>query len=177
IAVGLVLVPQAVAYAVLAGMPPIAGLYASLIPAVLGVLWGSCNLLGAGPTALTSMLVAGSLAGMAVVASPRWVELAIWLALLAGAMQILLGTLRLGTIVNFLSGPVIGAFTQAAAVLILFSQLPDMLGLDVTGLKAALSGTGTPGQDAWLNLEALAFGAGTLIFLLSLKRYSRNFPL
>src|SRR5690606_21438270 len=137
IAVGLVLVPQAVAYAVLAGMPPITGLYASLIPAVLGILWGSCNLLGAGPTALTSMLVAGSLAGMAAIASPRWVELAIWLALLAGSMQILLGALKLGTIVNFLSGPVIGAFTQAAAVLILVSQLPDMLGINTTGIMGA----------------------------------------
>jgi len=177
IAVGLVLVPQAVAYAVLAGMPPITGLYASLIPAVLGILWGSCNLLGAGPTALTSMLVAGSLAGMAMVASPRWVELAIWLALLAGGMQILLGVLRLGTIVNFLSGPVIGAFTQAAAVLILLSQLPGMLGVDTAGIMAVLSKTGAADVRALVNLEALAFGAGTLVFLIALKRYSRSFPL
>lgn len=177
IAVGLVLVPQAVAYAVLAGMPPIAGLYASLIPAVLGILWGSCNLLGAGPTALTSMLVAGSLAGMAAVASPRWVELAIWLALLAGGMQVLLGALRLGTIVNFLSGPVIGAFTQAAAVLILLSQLPDMLGIDTAGITGAFSTPGPVDLRALVHLEALAFGAGTLIFLLALKRYSRSLPL
>ncbi len=177
IAVGLVLVPQAVAYAVLAGMPPITGLYASLIPAVLGILWGSCNLLGAGPTALTSMLVAGSLAGMAAVASPRWVELAIWLAVLAGGMQILLGALRLGTIVNFLSGPVIGAFTQAAAVLILLSQLPDMLGVDTAGIMGAFATPGPVDLRALVHVEALAFGAGTLIFLLALKRYSRSFPL
>ncbi len=175
IAVGLVLVPQAVAYAVLAGMPPITGLYASLIPAVIGVLWGSCNLLGAGPTALTSMLVAGSLAGMAAAGSPQWVELAIWLALLAGALQLLLGALRLGAIVNFLSGPVIGAFTQAAAVLILLSQLGSMLGVDSKRLVAA------PGEFldviGTLQWQALAFGVGTLVFLLALKRYSRRFPL
>lgn len=175
IAVGLVLVPQAVAYAVLAGMPPITGLYASLIPAVIGVLWGSCNLLGAGPTALTSMLVAGSLAGMAAAGSPQWVELAIWLALLAGALQLLLGALRLGAIVNFLSGPVIGAFTQAAAVLILLSQLGSMLGVDSKRLVAA------PGEFldvlGSLQWQALAFGVGTLVFLLALKRYSRRFPL
>lgn len=177
IAVGLVLVPQAVAYAVLAGMPPITGLYASLIPAVLGVLWGSCQLLGAGPTALTSMLVAGSLAGMAAAGSPQWVELAVWLALLAGGMQILLGALRFGTIVNFLSGPVIGAFTQAAAVLILLSQLASMLGLDTARLTLALqSGSYEQFWPAW-NLEATAYGLGTLIFLLALKRYSRRLPL
>ena len=177
IAVGLVLVPQAVAYAVLAGMPPITGLYASLIPALIGVLWGSCNLLGAGPTALTSMLVAGSLAGMAMAGSPQWVELAIWLALLAGIMQFLLGTLRLGSIVNFLSGPVIGAFTQAAAVLILLSQLPGMFGVDIGRLTFALQADAYAGLSQALNWEAAAFGVGTLAFLLALKRYSRRFPL
>ncbi len=177
IAVGLVLVPQAVAYAVLAGMPPITGLYASLIPAVIGVLWGSCNLLGAGPTALTSMLVAGSLAGMAAVASPEWVNLAIWLALLAGGMQILLGALRLGSIVNFLSGPVIGAFTQAAAVLILLSQLQSMLGIDPARWSAAWPGGDLRGMLGAVHPGALIFGVGTLAFLLALKRYSRRFPL
>ena len=177
IAVGLVLVPQAVAYAVLAGMPPITGLYASLVPAVIGVMWGSCNLLGAGPTALTSMLVAGSLAGMAAVASPHWVQLAVWLALLAGVMQLVLGALRLGTIVNFLSGPVIGAFTQAAAVLILLSQLADMLGVDESRVAAALATGELQPLLSAVHWAALAFGVGTLAFLLALKRYSRRFPL
>ncbi|TSH99167.1 SulP family inorganic anion transporter [Verticiella sediminum] len=178
IAVGLVLIPQAVAYAVLAGMPPITGLYAALLPAVIGVLWGSCNLLGAGPTALTSMLVAGSLAGMAAVASPEWVELAIWLALLAGVMQILLGSLKLGSIVNFLSGPVIGAFTQAAAVLILLSQLGGMLGVNAQQVQAMIAMGGGAGA-VWQTLHwgAFAFGVGTLAFLLVLKKHSRRFPL
>ncbi|MCK9512840.1 MAG: SulP family inorganic anion transporter [Pigmentiphaga sp.] len=177
IAVGLVLVPQAVAYAVLAGMPPITGLYASLLPAILGVLWGSCNLLGAGPTALTSMLVAGSLAGMAAVASPHWVQLAVWLAILAGVFQILLGVSRLGTIVNFLSGPVIGAFTQAAAVLILLSQLDSMLGIDPSAWWSAIMAIRPAEALAAVHWGALAFGVGTLIFLLGLKRYSRRWPL
>lgn len=177
VAVGLMVVPQAVAYAVLAGMPPITGLYAALLPVVVGILWGSCTLLGAGPTAMTSMLVAGSLAGMAAVASPHWVELAAWLALLAGAFQILLGLFRLGTIVNFLSVPVIGAFTQAAAVLILWSQVASMLGIDRniwnTGLRAL-----DPGMLlASVHWGALAFGVGTLTVLLALKKYSRRWPL
>ncbi len=177
IAVGLVLVPQAVAYAVLAGMPPITGLYAALLPAVIGVLWGSCNLLGAGPTALTSMLVAGSLAGMAAVASPHWVQLAIWLALLAGAFQLLLGLFRLGTIVNFLSVPVIGAFTQAAAVLILWSQLASMFGIDRAAWTAGLHTLDPSAMLASIHWGALAFGVGTVAFLLLLKRFSRRWPL
>lgn len=177
IAVGLVLVPQAVAYAVLAGMPPITGLYASLIPAVVGVLWGSCQLLGAGPTALTSMLVAGSLASMAAAGSAHWVQLAVWLAVLAGAIQLALGMLRLGTIVNFLSGPVIGAFTQAAAVLILLSQLPGTLGLDTALLRAGVADFDFSVVRQSVHIGALAFGVGTVIFLLALKRYSKRFPL
>src|SRR5690606_14707519 len=177
IAVGLVLVPQAVAYAVLAGMPPITGLYASLIPALVGVMWGSCHLLGAGPTALTSMLVAGSLAGLAVAGSEHWVQLAIWLAILAGDIQFILGSLRLGGIVNFLSGPVIGAFTQAAAVLILLSQLGSMLGTNSRQLWAGVT-AGDPG--AALNAVhwgAMGLGVGTVGFLLALKRYSKQLPL
>lgn len=177
IAVGLVLVPQSVAYAVLAGMPPITGLYAALIPALVGVLWGSCQQLGAGPTALTSMLVAGSLAGLASVGSPQWVELAVWLALLAGIMQLLLGALRLGAIVNFLSGPVIGAFTQAAAVLIFLSQLPAMLGIDMARLFASGAALDPVSALRTVNWEALGYGVGTLAFLLALKRYSRRLPL
>lgn len=177
IAVGLVLVPQAVAYAVLAGMPPITGLYAALIPAVVGALWGSCQLLGAGPTALTSMLVAGSLAGMAAAGSAHWVQLAVWLAILAGAIQLTLGMLRLGTIVNFLSGPVIGAFTQAAAVLILWSQLPGTLGVDLPRMRASLADMDFALVREAVHLGALAFGAGTVVFLLALKRYSKRLPL
>lgn len=177
IAVGLVLVPQAVAYAVLAGMPPITGLYAALLPAIVGALWGSCQLLAAGPTALSSMLVAGSLAGMAVAGSAHWVQLAVWLAILAGAIQFTLGMLRLGTIVNFLSGPVIGAFTQAAAVLILWSQLPGTLGLDKTQFSAAIADLDWTLLAQSVHLGALAFGVGTVGFLLALKRYSKRLPL
>lgn len=181
IAVGLVLVPQAVAYAMLAGMPPITGLYAALLPAVIGVLWGSCPLLGIGPTALTAMLVAGSLAGIAHPDTPGWVELAIWLALLSGLFQILLGALRLGTIVTFLSGAVIGAFTQAAAILIVLSQVPTLLGLDTTALWLAVQEgplhARLSGALAAVSPGALAFGVGTTIFLMTLRRYGRRWPL
>ncbi|VCU68941.1 putative sulfate transporter/MT1781 [Pigmentiphaga humi] len=173
---GLILVPQAVAYAMLAGMPPIAGLYAALIPPVVSVLWGSCQLLGAGPVALTSMLVAGSLAGLAAQESARWVELAIWLALMSGAIQILIGALRLGMVVNFLPGSVVGAFTQAAALLIVLSQLPAMLGLDGAAARTALAAWDARAVLAAVDWTGCAFGLGTLTFLFVLKKQSKRLP-
>ncbi|MDX3905990.1 MAG: SulP family inorganic anion transporter [Pigmentiphaga sp.] len=174
---GLILVPQAVAYAMLAGMPPITGLYAALIPPVVSVLWGSCQLLGAGPVALTSMLVAGSLSGMAAAESARWVELAIWLALMAGAIQILIGAARLGMVVNFLPGSVVGAFTQAAALLIMLSQVPAMLGLDWSVAGAQLADGDVAALVAGVDWTAFAFGIGTLAFLFALKKHSKRLPI
>lgn len=174
---GLILVPQAVAYAMLAGMPPITGLYAALVPPVISVLWGSCQLLGAGPVALTSMLVAGSLAGLAAAESARWVELAIWLSLMAGAIQILIGATRLGMVVNFLPGAVVGAFTQAAAVLIILSQLPAMLGLSWSAARTAMAHGDAAGVLASIDWTAFAFGVGTLVFLVALKKHSKRLPI
>jgi SulP family sulfate permease len=127
--VGLVLIPQAVAYATLAGMPPETGLYAALLPSIVGILWGSSPLLGVGPAALTSLLVFGSLSPLASPGTTSWVILAIWLSLYAGAIQFLLGAYRLGRIANVVSQPVIVGFINAAAILIMLSQLPALLGV------------------------------------------------
>ncbi len=177
IAVGMVLVPQAVAYAVLAGMPPITGLYAALLPAVIGVFWGSCQLIGTGPTAMSAMLVAGSLTGLATMGSAEWVHLAIWLALLSGIIQILLGAFRLGSVVDFLSVPVVGAFTQGAAVLILATQLPNLFGLDSAAFARALEAVDPAAALSAVHWLSVALGVGTLTFLLALKRFSKRWPL
>jgi SulP family sulfate permease len=124
-----VLIPQAIAYATLAGMPPHTGLYAALLPGVIGILWGSSPLLGVGPAALTSLLVFGSLSPLAPPGTASWVVLAIWLSLYAGAIQFLLGAYRLGRIANVVSQPVIVGFINAAAILIMLSQLPALLGI------------------------------------------------
>ncbi|MFP8965742.1 SulP family inorganic anion transporter [Pokkaliibacter sp. CJK22405] len=126
--VGLVLVPQAVAYAALAGMPPQTGLYAAMIPSIIGVLWGSSPLLAAGPVALTSLLTFGSLQGLATPGSVLWVTLAIWLAIYSGVIQLALGCFRLGAIGNFISFPALKGFINAAALIIIASQLPALLG-------------------------------------------------
>lgn len=169
--VGLVLIPQSIAYATLAGMPPHTGLYAALLPVVVGALWGSSQLLAVGPVALTSLLVFGSLAPMAAPGSGQWVALAIWLALYAGLFQFLLGAFRLGRVADLVSQPVIHGFVNAAALIIIFSQLPDLFGvrgLSVSAIPAALE-TRLP----WL---AMSFGLGAALMLVLLKRYLPRLP-
>lgn len=176
ISVGLVLVPQAIAYATLAGMPPATGLYAALLPSVIGVLWGSSALLAVGPVALTSLLVFGSLAPMTTENSSEWVQLAIWLALYSGLIQLLLGVFRLGKISNLVSQPVVTGFINAAALIVIFSQLPVLLGIPGLGLQEL----GAAWQAWQLNPQPIllssAFGGMTLVALLLLKRFFPAFP-
>jgi len=171
VTVGLMLVPQGVAYAALAGMPLIAGMYASLLPALVAVLWGSSTRLGVGPTALTSLLIGASLTGLAVPGSSHWVLLAAWLALLSGLLQCALGLLRFGWLLNLVTSPVLGGFTQAAAWLILASQLPALLGLRTTW-HAVMVDPSLHHFDG----RALAFGLGSLALLMLARRWRSSFP-
>src|SRR5687768_1210876 len=115
--VALVMVPQCVAYAGLAGMPLVTGLYAALLPPLVAVLFGSSTRLSVGPAALTCILTAASLTGMAEPASPQWVALAVWLSLLSGLLQLALGAGGFAWVLNLVSSPVLLGFTQAAALL------------------------------------------------------------
>src|SRR5690625_3480456 len=99
--VGLVLIPQALAYASLAGMPPVTGLYAALLPSLVGVMWGSLRVLAVGPVALTSLLTFSTLQPLAAPETDQWVRLATWLAIYSGAIQLMLGVLRWGILANF----------------------------------------------------------------------------
>ncbi|MFO6420144.1 SulP family inorganic anion transporter [Hylemonella sp. W303a] len=180
--VGLMLIPQSVAYATLAGMPPVTGIYAAILPAILAVLFSSSTRLAVGPTALTGLLVGAGLAGAVPGLQPgsaQWVQLAMWLALLSGLLQLLLGFMRFGWLLNVVNAPVLTAFTQAAALLIIGSQVRALLGV----------GAATDGPSDWLpwlatpqNLitaidgRALAFGAGTLAWLLLARRWRPGFP-
>jgi len=169
LAVGLMVIPQGVAYAVLAGMPPVTGIYASILPALLAVLFSASTRLSVGPTALTCLLVSAGLTGLAPPGSAEWAQLAIWLALLTGLLQLALGFMRFGWLLNLVTAPVLTAFTQAASVLIIASQLPDLLGLhDWHSL-------GSDALHAW-HLPALAFGLGTLALLLVARRWRPAFP-
>ena len=124
--VGMMMLPQAVAYAQLAGMPPAAGVYASLLPALAGALFSASTRLSVGPTALSSLLVSASLTGLAAPGSAQWVLLAVWLALMAGALQLALGLARFGWLLNLVSTPVLMAFTHGTAALIIATQAAGM---------------------------------------------------
>ncbi|WP_430407484.1 SulP family inorganic anion transporter [Hydrogenophaga sp.] len=165
--VGLMVIPQGVAYAALAGMPLITGIYASLLPALIAVLFSASPRLSVGPTALTCLLVSASLSGLAAPGSAQWIALAVWLALLSGLLQIVLGFARFGWLLNLVNSPVLMAFTQAAAVLIIASQLPALLGFSEWDTLF------TQPQVHW---PALAFGVASLALLILARRLRPGFP-
>lgn len=166
--VGLMVIPQSVAYAALAGMPLVTGIYASMLPALVAVLFSASTRLSVGPTALSCLLVGASLAGLAEPGSARWVELAVWLALLSGLLQVALGFMRFGWLLNLVSSPVLMAFTQAAAVLIIASQLPALLGLP--------AGWRLEWARPPLHAPSVAFGLGSLALLMLARRWRPAFP-
>ncbi len=127
--VAIMLVPQGMAYAILAGLPPQVGLYASILPLIVYGLLGTSRALAVGPVAIVSLLVASAIGPLAGGDMALYLQLALTLALLAGVIQALMGLLRLGFLVNFLSHPVLSGFTSAAAIVIGFSQVKTLLGI------------------------------------------------
>jgi sulfate permease, SulP family len=131
VTVALVLIPQSMAYAQLAGLPPYFGLYAAFLPPMIAALFGSSRQLGTGPVAVVSLMSAAALQPLAVAGSAEFITYSIVLALIIGLFQLSLGVLRLGMVVNFLSHPVINGFTNAAALIIATSQLSKFFGVYV----------------------------------------------
>jgi len=129
--VALVLIPQSMAYAQLAGLPSYYGLYAAFLPPTVAALFGSSRQLATGPVAVVSLMTAVALEPLAVAGSQAFIAYAVLLALMVGVFQFLLGLLRLGLVVNFLSHPVINGFTNAAAIIIATGQLPKLFGITV----------------------------------------------
>lgn len=129
--VALVLIPQSMAYAQLAGLPAYYGLYAAFLPPMIASLFGSSRQLATGPVAVVSLMTAASLEPLATAGSNAFISYAILLALTVGIFQLALGVLRLGLIVNFLSHPVVNGFTNAAAIIIASSQLSKLFGVYV----------------------------------------------
>jgi len=129
--VAIMLVPQGMAYAMLAGLPPEIGLYASIVPLVIYGLLGTSRTLAVGPVAIVSLLVASGVAPLADQGSAEYVQLALTLAFLVAVIQFIMGVVRAGFLVNFLSHPVVAGFTSAAAIVIGFSQLKHLLGVNI----------------------------------------------
>ncbi len=131
VTVALVLIPQSMAYAQLAGLPAYYGLYAAFLPPMVASLFGSSHQLATGPVAIVSLMTAAALEPLAAAGSAEYIAYAVLLALLVGLFQLTLGVLRLGLIVNFLSHPVVNGFTNAAALIIATSQLSKIFGVYV----------------------------------------------
>ncbi len=175
--VGVMLIPQGMAYAMIAGLPPIYGLYASTIPLIIYALFGSSRQLAVGPVAMVSLLTAAGVGAIASTGSENYIQLAILLALMVGVIQLGLGVLRLGFLVNFLSHPVISGFTSAAALIIGLSQLKHLMGVDIPRShfvhEILIDAVSKIGET---NLVTLLVGLGGIVLILWLKKSKPALP-
>jgi SulP family sulfate permease len=168
--VAVMLVPQGMAYALLAGLPPQVGLYASIVPLILYGLLGTSRALAVGPVAMVSLLVASGIGGLEPSSTSEYVALAITLAFMVGVIQLLMGVFRVGFLVNFLSHPVLSGFTSAAALVIGFSQLKHLLGFNIPRTEHFHEILLYAGQHiAQTNPAALGTGAVSIVILLLFK--------
>ncbi|MBI5938254.1 MAG: SulP family inorganic anion transporter [Betaproteobacteria bacterium] len=177
ITVALVLIPQSMAYAQLAGLPAYYGLYAAFLPVAVAALWGSSNQLGTGPVAVVSLLTASTLAVFAAPGSEDFIGLAIMLALLVGIVQLALGVFKLGVIVNFLSHPVIVGFTNAAAIIIGLSQVSKLFGVSMGRSESFLVDIwGVFKQIGDTHMPTLIMGVAAIAIMWAIKKYKPKWP-
>ena len=177
ITVGIMLIPQGMAYAMIAGLPPVFGLYAALIPQVIYGILGTSRQLSVGPVAMDSLLVASGLGALSLSGIEEYVSMAIFLALFMGVIQFVLGMVRMGFLVNFLSKPVISGFTSAAALIIGLSQLKHLLGTQIERSNQIhillLNALKTIDQT---NLIALGLGIAAIVLIKVLKQLNKRIP-
>ncbi|MCB9225337.1 MAG: sulfate permease [Crocinitomicaceae bacterium] len=175
--VGIMLIPQGMAYAMLAGLPPVFGLYAALMPQIVYAILGTSRQLSVGPVALDSMLVASALGAMKLAGYNEYISMAVFLALFMGTIQLVLGLLRMGILVNFLSKPVISGFTSAAALVIALSQLNHLLGIKIERSNSviALIQNITP-ELKNTNPYALMIGVGGIAIIMLIKKWKKAIP-
>lgn len=177
ITVALLAIPQSLAYAQLAGVPAYYGLYAALIPAVIGAMFGSSNILSTGPVAMTSLLTAASISQLAPHGSEQYYAYVILLALVSGVFQVAFGLMRMGVLLNFLSYPVLMGFINAAAIIIGLSQLPAILGIPAAQTTHFL-------VDTWhvianmnsMHEISLIFGVTAIVMLVAFRKLAPRLP-
>lgn len=177
ITVGIMLIPQGMAYAVLAGLPPIYGLYASIVPLILYAIFGTSRQLAVGPVAIVSLLVIAGVGEIAEVGSDRFIQLAIMTAFGVGIFQFLMGLFRMGFLVNFLSHPVLSGFTSAAALIIGASQLNNLLGIDLPRTNYVHEIVmDTIDKAASIDPFTSAIGIGSIGVIILIRKWNRAFP-
>ncbi|MEQ4539986.1 MAG: sulfate permease [Billgrantia sp.] len=172
--VTVMVIPQSLAYAVLAGLPAVVGLYASLLPALAYVVLGTSRTLAVGPVAIVALMTGAALSGVATPGTPDYLQAALVLSLLSGLMLLLMGLLRMGFVANFLSHPVIAGFLAASGLLIAASQIGHLLGVELVARDLLPRLVELVGGLADIHLPTLAIGAGSLLFLLLLRQYGRS---
>lgn len=175
--VGVMLVPQGMAYALLAGLPPVFGLYAALVPQIIYAMMGTSRQLSVGPVAMDSLLVASGLAALNLSGIDEYLSMAIFLAFFMGLIQIILGLLRMGFLVNFLSKPVISGFTSAAAIIIGLSQLKYLLGISFeSSNKIHLIIFEVFEKVSQIHFITLLIGLTGIILLIFIKKLNPSIP-
>ena len=175
--VGVMLIPQGMAYATIAGLPAVYGLYASIIPILIYAIFGTSRQLAVGPVAMISLLTATAIGSFDGLSTTDYISYAILLALLVGVIQFLLGVFRLGFLVNFLSHPVISGFTSTAALIIGLSQLKHLLGIDIERshhineiIIAAFS------KVSEINWIAFGIGLAGILIIVGVKKINKSLP-
>lgn len=175
--VGIMLIPQGIAYAMIAGLPPIYGLYTAMIPQIVYAIFGTSRQLAVGPVAMDSLIVAAGVATLANVGTDHFIEFAILLAFMMGALQIIFGLFRLGFLVNFLSKPVISGFTSAASLIIGLNQLKHLLGINIgrnNKIQNLVIEAGSHLTETHIITFAIGFGA--IIIIVLFKKYLKKVP-
>ena len=178
VTVALVLIPQSMAYAQLAGLPAYYGLYASFLPPMVAALFGSSRQLATGPVAVVSLMSAASLEPLATAGSPEFIAYSIVLALVVGIFQFSLGVLKLGMVVNFLSHPVINGFTNAAAIIIASSQFSKFFGVYVDKAPhhyETMMRVARAAMD-YTHLPTLLYGISAVLIMMVLKKINPRIP-
>lgn len=175
--VGIMLIPQGMAYAVLAGMPPVYGLYASIVPLLLYAFFGTSRQLAVGPVAMVSLLILAGVGEIADAGSDRFIQLAIMTALGVGVFQFLMGAFRMGFLVNFLSHPVLSGFTSAAALIIGASQVKNLLGIDLPRSNYVHEILlGTVEKISNIDLFTALIGIGSIVTIILIRKWKKTFP-
>ncbi|QBA64800.1 SulP family inorganic anion transporter [Muriicola soli] len=175
--VAIVLIPQGLAYALIAGLPAVYGLYASMVPLLIYTFFGTSRSLGVGPVAMDSLLVAAGLGAIASVGPENYIAMAVLLAFMVGFIQLFLGLLRMGFLVNFLSKPVISGFTSGAALIIMLSQLKYLLGTDIEGssqLHNIIWNTILKAGE--FNPYDLGIGLSGILLMIALRKWNKKLP-
>ena len=175
--VGIMLIPQGMAYAMIAGMPPIYGLYAALVPQLVYALMGTSRKLAVGPVAMDSLLVAAGVGALNLINKEDYITTVLFLTLLIGGLQLLMGILKMGFFVNFLSKPVISGFTSAAALLIGFGQLNHILGTNFAQSGRIHELLANIFRSLpYIHWPTFVMGLGSILFIVLLNRFNKKLP-